>query len=362
MKLFALVAFGLAQSAAATPELQGAAPATIDMRAGENAFEQFKEKFGKVYKNAAEELKRFKVFLANMDHVAKMATVDAGAKYSVLSPFADETPEEFYKRNGFSASLQEKQAHVLKASEVEDLDVSDLPSQYDAREEGLVGAVKNQAQCGSCWAFATVANIEGQNKKVNGELISLSEQELVDCSKSDMGCNGGLPSNAYKDLLSTKTGLELEEAYSYTAATGKCHAETSKEKVFLSSWKAISSNEDQIAAALVKYGPLAIGINAQYMQFYMGGVSDPFWCPASLDHGVTIVGFGEEKRSGFKWPWQADSVKYWIIRNSWGASWGEKGYYRIMRGSGKCGLNKMVTTALVAKKGSMRGSEEALFI
>ena len=118
MKLAALVFLGLAQAAAAQDGAGAGAGAGAEsgMRAGESAFETFKRKFGKTYKSAAEELRRFKIFLANMDHVAKMDAVDAGARYSVLSPFADESPEEFYARNGFAASLQEKQAHVLKVS------------------------------------------------------------------------------------------------------------------------------------------------------------------------------------------------------------------------------------------------------
>merc|ERR1712216_184152 len=145
-----------------------------------------------------------------------------------------------------------------------------------------------------------------------GELPNLSEQELVDCSANDNGCNGGLPENAYEDLIKNKMGLEAESDYSYKAADGQCKAKQSLEKIFIDDWTAISQDEDQIAAALMKYGPLAIGINAQWMQFYNGGISNPPFCdPSELDHGVAIVGFGEES-----------GTKYWVIRNSWGSSWG----------------------------------------
>jgi len=146
-----------------------------------------------------------------------------------------------------------------------------------------------------------------------------------------------LPSNAYKFMISSKTGLELEGAYSYQGKGGTCKATASAEKAFVGGWKQIGTDEDQIAAALMQYGPLAIGINAGPMQMYHGGIADPwkFLCnPSRLDHGVAIVGFGVES-----------GKDYWVIRNSWGPSWGEKGYYRIVRGKGACGLNTMVTTA-----------------
>jgi len=345
---------GLCAAATAVAAQSGTEPAPSEMI---KLFAEFKAKFARTYASAEEEMERFQTFLMNIEAIEKMKHIDPSARYSVLTPFADLTPEQFAKRNGYSADIQEKQKHALQAAAP--LDVSDLPTSYDAREKGLVNPVKNQAQCGSCWAFATVANIEGQNKLVNGELISLSEQELVDCSKSDNGCNGGLPSRAYDDLMKGKMGLELESAYPYTAVTGKsCLAKQSLQKVFLSSYKSISTNEDQIAAALMQYGPLAIGINAQYMQLYSGGISDPWWCPAQLDHGVAIVGFGEEKNDAkWKFPWTSPTKKFWTIKNSWGESWGEKGYYRIVRGKGKCGVNQMVTSAIVAKK-----SQEQLYI
>merc|ERR1711874_907699 len=148
----------------------------------------------------------------------------------------------------------------------------------DWRTKGAVNDVKNQQQCGSCWAFATVANVEGAAFVATKKLVSLSEQELVDCDKAtgDIGCGGGLPSNAYKDMIQNKFGLETETAYPYRGVNGQCKAQASQEVAFIGGYLTISQDEDQIAAALQKYGPLAIGINAGPMQLYFGGVAHPW--------------------------------------------------------------------------------------
>jgi len=299
-------------------------------------FQEFEQKFGKVY-SQEERARRFEIFAYNCKQMRNFRRVEQGsAVYSHLTPFADLTGDEFAQRNGFKPELM-SEVSTLKLAEP--LNTS-LPDNFDWVEKGAVNPVKNQGTCGSCWAFATVANIEGAGFVENKKLLSLSEQELVDCDKKtgDVGCQGGLPSNAYKDMIQNKIGLELETAYPYTGKDGQqCTATASAEKAFIKDFVTISTDEDQIAAALMKYGPLAIGINAGPMQWYFGGVAHPwsFLCnPKKLDHGVAIVGFGVDS-----------GKKYWKIRNSWGATWGEKGYYRIVRGTGACGLNTMVTSA-----------------
>lgn len=312
-------------------------------------FEEFKSKYDKNYVSAAEELRRFKIFTHNLESAAKMALLEgATAKYGHMSPLADLSETEFARLNNLPVTPQYLREHAEKS-----VSFSTLPSDvksFDWRQKGAVTPVKNQGQCGSCWSFATVANTEGQNFIVNGELKSLSEQELVDCSTSDNGCNGGLPSRAYEDLISSKSGFELESEYGYKGKDGSCGADRSKEIVFLSSWVPISQDESQIAVALMKYGPLALGLNASPMQLYMGGISDPWFCsPSGIDHAVTLVGFGAE-----------DGKDFWTIKNSWGPSWGEEGYYRLIRGKGKCGMNQMVTSAIVAPKSG--GEKAALFV
>jgi len=304
----------------------------------ESLFEEFGAKMGRVYASAEERQHRFAIFKENLVYIAEMKVLDPHAVHSHISPFADWTVQEFAARNTLKPHLMDSS----EANRDEQHDVSALPDSFDWVAKGAVNPVKNQGQCGSCWAFSTVANIEGVNFVKTQKLVSLSEQELVDCDKTgsqgDQGCEGGLPSNAFKFMIANKTGLDAESKYPYTARDGACHVQRADELVFISGWKQIASDEDQMAAALVQYGPLSIGINAGPMQWYSGGIADPFniLCnPKSIDHGVAIVGFGSEPK------------KYWKIRNSWGLTWGEQGYYRIVRGVNKCGLTSMPTTAVI---------------
>jgi cathepsin F len=310
----------------------------------EAKFREFEAKFGKNYAIPEREA-RLAIFQNNLMKIDELTQNEQGsASYSHLTPFADLSEEEFSARHGYKGRSQHARSNVATPR------MSDLPSDFDWRSQGAVNPIKDQGQCGSCWAFATVANIEGAAFVSTGQLLSLSEQELVDCDTAkgtdthgeafgpDAGCDGGLPEWAYADMIDQNLGLELESEYPYSGRNGNCKATASAEKAFVGEWTDLSIDEDDIAAALTQYGPLALGINAATMQFYSGGVANPpsVLCnPKALDHGVSMVAFGVD-----------GSQKYWTIRNSWGASWGESGYYRIIRGTGACGLNTAVTTAL----------------
>jgi cathepsin F len=297
-------------------------------------FEDFIKDFGKEYKDEAEKQARFYNFQINGWIAQALQSLEQGTATYGVTKFFDMTPEEF-KATYRNMDVSKARVPFQKA----EIPSTKAPESIDWREKGAVTGVKDQKQCGSCWSFSTTGNVEGQWFLKKGELISLSEQQFVDCDHNgDEGCNGGLPSNAYEYAIEAG-GIEREDAYPYKARSGTCKFDKSKVVVTISSQVAISQDEGEMATWCAANGPISIGINAGPMQYYTGGVSHPrkrLCNPKNLDHGVLIVGYGTE-----------GSTPYWIIKNSWGTNWGEQGYYRIYRGGGCCGLNTMCTSAVV---------------
>lgn len=201
------------------------------------------------------------------------------------------------------------------------LPTENLPEDFDWRERGAVTEVKNQGSCGSCWSFSTTGALEGAHFLATGELVSLSEQQLVDCDHEcdpeeagscDAGCNGGLMNSAFEYTLKAG-GLMKEKDYPYTVTDrGTCKFDKTKIAAKVSNFSVVSLDEDQIAANLVK----------------------------RLDHAVLLVGYGS---AGYS-PVRMKEKPYWIIKNSWGENWGEKGFYKICRGRNICGVDSMVST------------------
>ncbi|KAG6410098.1 hypothetical protein SASPL_128146 [Salvia splendens] len=277
--------------------------------AAEHQFKIFIQDHGKDYSTRAEYLHRLGVFAENLVRAAEHQVLDPTAKHGVTQ-FFDLSPEEF---------------------------------------EGMYMG----GRCGSCWAFSTTGAIEGANFIATGKLLNLSEQQLVDCDHAcdakekgacDNGCSGGLMTNAYKYLIEAG-GIEEENVYPYTGKRGECKFQPNNVAVKVANFTTIPMNENQIAAYLVHHGPLAVGLNAVFMQTYIGGVSCPLICGKRwINHGVLLVGYGSKGYSILRFGYQP----YWIIKNSWGKRWGEHGYYKLCRGHGMCGMNTMVSAVMTS--------------
>lgn len=207
-----------------------------------------------------------------------------------------------------------------------------IPASVNWVTAGAVTPVKNQGSCGSCWAFSTVAAVEGAHQIATGDLVSLSEQQLVDCSTENAGCNGGLMELAFEYVIGA--GLEREGDYSYSGLDGTCGYDASKVAANISSYVVVTpQSPDQLRAAIA-HGPVSVAIQANKLvfQLYTSGVITSDKCGANLDHGVTAVGYGTDAVSG----------DYFLVKNSWGNTWGEAGYVRIgaVDGDGICGIQE----------------------
>ncbi|CAL0334172.1 unnamed protein product [Lupinus luteus] len=316
-----------------------------DARLGaEDHFSAFKTRFGKTYSSRGEHDYRFKVFKANLRRAQRHQNMDPSATHGVTR-FSDLTPSEFRD----SVLGLRRLRLPSDANKAPILPTDNLPNDFDWRDHGAVTPVKNQGSCGSCWSFSTNGALEGAHFLSTGELVSLSEQQLVDCDHEcdpdepgscDAGCNGGLMNSAFEYILKSG-GVMREEDYPYSGTDrGTCKFDKKKIAASVANFSVVSLDEDQIAANLVKNGPLAVAINAVFMQTYIGGVSCPYICSKHLDHGVLLVGYGSDAYA----PIRMKEKPYWIIKNSWGENWGENGYYKICRGRNICGVDSMVST------------------
>ncbi|XP_072378113.1 cathepsin L-like proteinase [Diabrotica undecimpunctata] len=298
-------------------------------------WDNFKVKHGKVYKNPIEERVHFSVFLSNLklinEHNSKYEQGLVGYTMGV-NQFADMTPEEFKAKLGMQAK---NIPNIEKSLHVQDVN-AEVPDSIDWRQKGAVLGVKDQGNCGSCWAFSATGAVEGQNYILNGESVPLSEQELLDCSAGygDGNCyDGGLMTNAFKYIRDL--GIESEFDYPYKATRQYCTRSASKTVVKIQGYNELEPNEEALRQAVGTVGPISAAIFADPIQFYSGGIYDNKKCKSEsylLDHGILVVGYGEE-----------DNKPFWIIKNSWGKSWGEEGFFRLERNENLCGVALMAS-------------------
>jgi len=287
-------------------------------------FAVFKNTHGRNYSSPAEEAARKQVFKMNMLKAAEMQKKAPSATYGA-NKFSDQTEDEFYP---YAHGVVHMPVHA-KLPTLFDTPAS--PAAVDWRTSGAVTAVKDQGQCGSCWAFSTTGVTESANfLHGNGKLTALAEQELVSCETDCYGCQGGLPSYALQFILGDHSGeFVTEDAYPYTSAygdSGSCSTSISSMAVgaTITGTASIANDEDQMAAWMVKHGPISIAVNAVPWQTYTSGVMTLAECPVEQpDHAVLAVGV---------------TADYWIVKNSWTADWGEAGFIRLAFGTNTCNI------------------------
>jgi len=306
------------------------------------SWEGFKAAHMKTYPNADEEALRKMIFEANMVKAEELNAQEPHARFGA-SPFADLSETEFqrYHNAGRHYANADRSAWQLAKPYGASVVAAAGSAPIDWRARGAVTSVKDQGACGSCWAFSTTGNVEGQWFLAGHPLVPLSEEQLVDCDTSggDQGCNGGLPMDAYK-YIADCGGLESEADYAYDAGRHHgCAFNKSKVTAVISGGKALPNNEAQMLAFLEKQGPISVGVNAASgWQTYVGGILSSSGCPASdIDHGVLAVGYGTDASGG----------SYWIVKNSWGSMWGEQGYIRLAYGENACNIKSAPSTAVV---------------
>jgi len=287
-------------------------------------FMSFMKKYGKKY--PYEEISdRFKAFRANMDMIQSHNAEEAGYTMA-LNEFADMTWDEF---RGTYKGYNHRDNQYLRSQNKHVHSGQKAANSIDWREKGAVTPIKNQGQCGSCWSFSTTGAVEGAVQIATGKLVSLSEQELVDCAGStgNQGCNGGLMDNAFEWIIK-HGGIDSESDYPYTAQAHHSCEKKAKNIETITGFKDVEQGSEEDLMDAVNKGPVSIAIEADKpgFQFYSGGVFGGE-CGKQLDHGVLLVGYGSD-----------DGKDYWIVKNSWGESWGENGYIKLKRGMNQCGL------------------------
>ncbi|CAI0425868.1 unnamed protein product [Linum tenue] len=278
-----------------------------------------------VSRSLTEKQTRFNVFKENVKHIHKVNQKDKPYKLK-LNIFADMTNHEFVKHFGGMLHGPRRQTPFSHG------ETDNVPASVDWRKNGAVTPIKNQGKCGSCWAFSSVAAVEGINKIKTGELVSLSEQELVDCSKDNHGCDGGMMEQAFQ-FIEQVGGLTTETNYPYEAKDESCNSAKNAAAVQIDGYEMVPENDENALMKAAANQPIAIAIDAggKDLQFYSEGVFTGD-CGTELNHGVALVGYGST----------LDGTKYWIVKNSWGTEWGEQGFIRMQRGvdaeEGICGI------------------------
>jgi len=295
---------------------------------------EFLTTYDKVYTNE-EAASRFAIFKRNLKVIDRLNKQSGTASYAI-NKFADLTPQERamrYKMTYFRSGYSDELYRPLQVA------ATDIPASFDWRtNSSAITAVKDQGQCGSCWAFSATEEIESQWILKGNPVVNLAPQQIVDCDTTDAGCGGGDTPTAYQYVIKAG-GMQAETTYPYKAKDMKCSFNVASVVAKISGWQYVvrKKNETEMLGALAA-APLSICVDASTWDFYNGGVVSSN-CGHQLDHCVQAVGWGTDAATG---------LDYWNIRNSWGVNWGEKGYIRVQRNNGNlCGIASEVTIAII---------------
>jgi len=296
----------------------------VTEREYQTEFTKFIKQYNKQY-TADELFSRFDLFKTQYDKVLTHNADTTNTWQTGINSFSDYTAAEFKAMKGYKPQPRSGKVHVFNASMAQ-------PVSVDWRTKGAVTDIKNQEQCGSCWAFSATGAMEGCVQIATGQLISLSEQQLMDCStkEGDQSCEGGLMDNAFQFVIDN-AGICAEAAYPYKAIDEKC-VTTCKSVAKISSFTDIAAGDEASLYQASAIQPISIAIEADQAIFqgYKSGILKGT-CGKNLDHGVLVVGYGYDT---------ATKLNFWIVKNSWGPDWGEKGYVRMVRGQDECGLSE----------------------
>lgn len=341
-----LIAATLASTAAAAVSSDAAA-----------SFEDFKQTYGKKYESMEEEQARLTIFSNNLARAEELNAL-GGAKFGITK-FSDLTAQEFKRYLNYMPNFRSDS----NSTEVAKPTIEAAPANYDWRDTAnVVSKVKDQGDCGSCWAYSTTEAIESQWVLAGNSPEVFSAQQIISCDKhfGDEGCNGGDTLSAYKYVMSAG-GMATEADYpetSYrTGKTGTCkrfaaptagkisgHTFATKE---CASGGCNDQDEDTMVTNVASTGPASICVNAEAWQLYNSGVMTGKHCGGhaadDLDHCVQVVGY-----NGYEGPGSDSKTDYWIVRNSWNTDWGVKGYIYVELGTNACGIANEATFPTIA--------------
>jgi KDEL-tailed cysteine endopeptidase len=305
-----------------------------------NEFENFRERFNKKYETIEEFETRFGAFKENFLTIF-FHNMDIRQNFTLgINQFSDLTNDEFKKFVHRSSVTGPVTGYGCKSFSS---DATSAPEMVDWRQKGAVTSVKDQGQCGSCWTFSATGAVEGIWAISKNNLVDLAEQELVDCAQGrdygSHGCSGGMMDGAFKYIK--EYGQCSNAEYPYTSGVTKTEGDckSCNPVAHIMGCADVAQNDQLSLKAAVAQQPVSIAIEADtaYFQSYKSGVLDSAKCGTNLDHGVLIVGYGEE-----------NGLKYWLVKNSWSTTWGDNGYVKIARSdkqndAGICGVAMMAS-------------------